>query len=129
MKLTLLSSFLSLTFASSLANATGYEEAELSDLFTSKSTRDNIDQRRDGLAASGNFDQDRRTPGSITVNGIIKRSDGKHTVWVNGRDMKSRTIDGVKVARSQNSTEKVSVYVDGKLVKVKPGERWSEDTD
>jgi hypothetical protein len=104
-----------------------FSEADMSTLFTTAAVRHKIDAQRRGMASSSGAIQ-HVSPSNIKVNGIVKRSDGKSTVWVNGRNnMAHSTVDGVKVLLRQRRTDSVALYVDGKLVRIKPGETWSED--
>jgi len=103
-----------------------YTESDLGRLFTSPEERNSIDKTRGAMSPDPQVQQ-RRSPSSVTVNGIVKRSDGKSTVWVNGKsNLDMRTIDGVKVAPVQRRPGSVAVYVDGELVRIKPGDTWAQ---
>jgi hypothetical protein len=60
----------------------------------------------------------------------MKRSDGKNVVWVNGESTidKSRLGDIRVHQKSIGKEKKVTISVDGKTVRIKPGEAWLKDT-
>lgn len=68
---------------------------------------------------------------NVRVDGIMVRSDGKNVVWVNGGStLDGEPIEGVKVnadAASRDAYD-IQVRIDGKNVKLKPGQNWSEGT-
>lgn len=103
-----------------------FTESDLSTLFSTTQVRNKIDALRNNNAYSSGAVQ-RVSPSSIKLNGIVKRSDGKSTVWLNGRsNIDQATVDGIKVPARQRRTDSVTVYVDGEIVKIKPGETWSD---
>lgn len=104
-----------------------YSEQSLRSLFTSPQERQEIDNNRAGSTSEG---QAIAGPSSVQINGIVKRSDGKNIVWVNGKStMEDSTIDSVKVySNAVNSKDKIPVMVDGRKIYLKPGETWSEET-
>ncbi len=109
------------------AVAKDYSEQSLRTLFTSQQERQNIDNNRKQQGSSA--EQVIVGPSSVRINGIMKRSNGKSVVWVNGKNtMDSSTVDGVKVySNAINSKNKITVMVDGERVYLKPGEAWSEE--
>lgn len=115
------------TLFSSCATASGFNEQMLKQLFTTPSERQSINATRRG-GQSGDFFVS--GPASVQVNGIVSRSDGKSVVWVNGKNtMNNSMVDGVKVySNSMKKNNKIPVRVDGRMVYVKPGETWSEET-
>ncbi|MDT8452258.1 MAG: hypothetical protein RQ936_05875 [Gammaproteobacteria bacterium] len=108
------------------ATAQQYSEQSLKTLFTTPQQRQAIDSDRRNSRASGNQIQD--GPSSIQLNGIVKRSNGKSVVWINGRNtMDSTNVEGYKVySNAINAGNKTPVMVDGKKIYLKPGETWSE---
>ncbi|MDH5766770.1 MAG: hypothetical protein OEZ38_12210 [Gammaproteobacteria bacterium] len=118
-----------LAVATSLPVFSGeYSEQSLRTLFTSPQQRQEIDSNRTaGTKAEG---QTIVGPSSVQINGIVKRSDGKNVVWVNGKStIDGESIDGIKVYSGNiNSKNKIPVMVDGKRVYLKPGESWSAET-
>jgi len=108
----------------SYVNADGFNEQSLKTLFNSPSERKAINATRRGGAG---FESG---PASVELKGVVRRSDGKSVVWVNRKNtMRNTLIDGVKVyPNSINKNNKVPIRVDGRMVYVKPGESWSEET-
>ncbi len=108
----------------SCAVAEGFNEQSLKTLFTSPSERKaiNATRRGDGSFMSG--------AASAQLKGVVKRSDGKSVVWLNRKNTMDNTmIDGVKVyPNAMKKNKKVPLMVDGRMVHVKPGESWSEET-
>ena len=104
-----------------------FRESDLGTLFTTVKQRHQIDRLRKGKVADAPASE-RVSPSHIQVNGIVKSSKGGSVVWVNGRSVRGAvTRDGVKVLRARSSEKSVVMLVDGKLVRVKPGESWSEN--
>ncbi len=62
---------------------------------------------------------------SVTINGIVSRSDGESTVWVNGQPTEGRTEDGMRVTVSPGSQSSVVLREPekGKQVRLKVGQR------
>jgi hypothetical protein len=109
------------------ASAEGFSEQSLKTLFTTPSERQAINANRRGGQSTGGFVSG---PASVQVKGIVKRGDGKSVVWVNNKNtMDNSMVDGVKIySNSMNKSNKIPVRVDGRMVYVKPGETWSEET-
>lgn len=109
------------------ASAVGYNEQMLKQLFTSPSERQSLNSTRRGGQSSDFYVSG---PASVQVNGIVSRSDGKSVVWINGKNtMNNSMVDGVKVySNEMKNNNKIPVRVDGRMVYVKPGETWSEET-
>lgn len=105
--------------------AAGYDANELNNLFTDKKQRANIDAARSGQTS---VESQRST--KVTVNGYMKRSDGKDVVWVNNRStLESSQIGDIKVQQSNiGKNKRVGVTLDGKHVHLKPGETWHKET-
>ena len=114
-------------FLSPCVNAAGFSEQSLKKLFTTPSERQNLNASRRGGQAGDFFVSG---PASVQVNGIVSRSDGKSVVWINGKNtMDNSMVDGVKVySNSMKKNSRIPVRVDGRMVYVKPGETWSEET-
>lgn len=110
--------------------AVDYDERSLEKLFTTPAERSKIDSEKSGDVPQ--FTSRRVAPTSIKVDGVIVRSKGKNTVWINGnRTSGNRIVGGVKVfaASVSKNNLKVPVLVDGRTVRIKPGQSWSEETD
>ena len=110
------------------ALAQDYSEQSLRTLFTSQQQRQDIERGRRG----SNLLEEQALvgPSSVQINGMVKCSNGKSVVWVNGKNtMDSSTVDGVRVySNSINAQNKVPIMIDGRKVYIKPGETWSEET-
>ena len=68
---------------------------------------------------------------SVRVNGVMMRSDGENVVWINGENtLDGEPVKGVKVKpeATDRDTYNVQVLIDGKRIKLKPGQNWSEGT-
>ena len=114
---------------SSFASAEIFDERLLGRLFTSPAERQKIDSENRGDVPQ--VSSSRIVPSSISVNGIVIRSKGKNSVWVNGkRASGNEMVGGVKVFSKSVSKDNVTipVLVDGKSVKIKPGQSWSEES-
>ena len=108
------------------ALAQQYSEQSLKTLFTTPQERQAINSDRKNNRASDN--QAQVGPSSVQLNGIVKRSNGKSVVWINGQNtMDSTNVEGYKVySNAINASNKTPVVVDGKKIYLKPGETWSE---
>ena len=103
-----------------------FNEAELSTLFSTPQLRSKIDTYRSRQEYSSDSIQ-QASPSTIKLNGLVRRSDGNTTVWVNGRsNIDQATVGGVKVPARQRTADSVAVYVDGEIVRIKPGDSWSQ---
>lgn len=66
-------------------------------------------------------------PPIITVHGYVKRSDGKSTVWLNGRPMQEKeATKDIEVGRLQGNTNQVQIKLPGtgQTVKLKAGQSY-----
>ena len=104
-----------------------YNSADLQTLFTDREQRAQIDAIRSGKNTGVKSPQTTR----IKVTGYVTRSDGKSVVWVNNKNtLESTIIGGAKVHQSSiGKNKKVTLSVDGKTKRLKPGESWNKDTD
>jgi hypothetical protein len=61
----------------------------------------------------------------VTVTGVVRRSDGESTVWVNGKPVDGMTADGLKVrlTAGQQGTVIVQDPGQGHTVRLKVGQR------
>ncbi len=123
-----LSSLLFFSFIS--APYAEYDESELKDLFTTKKQRIKIDAKRFGkpVVASVKPQVKKKIKNKkINVSGYMKRSDGKSVVWVNGKStLKNSRVGNVSIQKTGIRNNKVTVSVDGKTIKLKPGQTWIE---
>jgi hypothetical protein len=62
---------------------------------------------------------------SVTINGIVSRSDGESTIWVNGRPTEGQTEDGMRVTISPDSQSSVVLREPekGRRVRLKVGQK------
>lgn len=104
-----------------------YDAADLQKLFTDKKQRARIDATR-----SGNYTRpdSRQQTRKIKVSGYVTRSDGKSVVWINNKNtLDSTKIGDVKVHQSSiGKNKKITVSVDNKTAKLRPGETWYKET-
>jgi len=107
-----------------------FDEKQLQSLFMTVEQREQVDDIRNGTEktiineASARVEKFKK----ITVTGFVKRSNGKNVVWLNGGNtLKSNFSQGVQVqTNSINTLGQVTVIVDDKRLKLKPGESWSK---
>ena len=68
---------------------------------------------------------------NVRLNGVMMRSGGDNVVWINGEStLNGDPVKGIKVnpGSANNETYDVQVRIDGKRVRLKPGQNWSEGT-
>lgn len=58
-------------------------------------------------------------PQTLSVNGMVRRSDGKTTVWVNGRPISDQASAGLTVS---GGTVRIAVPDSGRIVDLKVGQ-------
>ena len=82
--------------------STAYADAKLGRLFFTPDQRAALDQAR---LRNKNLDAaSEPAPDNFTLNGVIKRSDGQHIVWINQRAFSDRSSEErVSVSREKNS--------------------------
>ena len=104
-----------------------YDAADLQKLFTDKKQRARIDAKRSGGYTGSDVQQQTN---KIKVSGYVKRSDGKSVVWINNKNtLDSLRIDDVKVHQSSiGKNKKVTISVDNKTTRLRPGETWYKET-
>jgi hypothetical protein len=106
-----------------------FDESALGRLFTTPQQRHQIDAFRKGKGVGMTHDQ--ISPSDVKIQGMVIRSDGKNTVWVNGKNtIESSKVGGVNVKLNSlnHKTDSVTVVIDKKAVRLKPGQVWSEDS-
>ncbi len=107
------------------------QEPSLGRLFLTPEQRATLDNARrnriraEALAAT--VDKKPKIPPArnVTINGIVSRSDGESTIWVNGRPTEGQTEDGMRVTISPGSPSAVVLREPekGKRVRLKVGQR------
>jgi hypothetical protein len=120
----IISGFLCLVF--SVSCYADYDVADLKKLFTDKNQRAQIDAARTGYHKNSAVKKARQ----VNVKGYVTRSDGKNVAWINDNNtLKKVRVDNVKVhGESIGKNKKVGVTVNGKHIRLKPGETWSESS-
>jgi hypothetical protein len=116
-----------------LCSGTALSEARLNELgrlFTEPAQREKLEAVRHGA-----YDQqpvDASSVTAITVNGVMLRSDGESVVWVNGKS----TLEGqlgqavnVHTGAANQKTYSVPIAVQGRVLRMKPGQSWSDGSD
>jgi len=103
-----------------------YDASDLQQLFTDKKQRSQLDAARSGNVTATEIPQTNQ----VKVSGYVMRSGGNSVVWLNNQNtLDTSKTGGVYVHQSSvGKNKKVRVTVDGKSVKLKPGETWSEDS-
>ncbi|HHJ34782.1 MAG TPA: hypothetical protein ENJ87_03360 [Gammaproteobacteria bacterium] len=99
---------------------------ELGKLFTDKKQRARIDAARSGDYATPSAQKTNK----VRVSGYMKRSNGKSVVWVNDENtLDSTTVGDIRVHRAGlGKDNRVTISVDGKVTRLKPGESWDKET-
>lgn len=71
-----------------------------------------------------------RGPGSITLSGVVRRSDGEYTVWVNGRAVGKGGPPGVSATPSANhpSAARVNLRGTNNPVELRVGQQLKRST-
>jgi hypothetical protein len=107
------------------------QEPSLGRLFLTPEQRATLDNARrnriraEALAAT--VDRKPKIPParSVTINGIVSRSDGESTIWVNGHPTEGQTEDGMRVTISPGSQSSVVLREPekGRRVRLKVGQK------
>jgi hypothetical protein len=115
-----------LLLVTSSVDASGYDDSQLLNLFTDRQQRSQIDALRSGSVS----DEGIRETNKVNLNGYMRRSDGKSVVWVNdGNTIEGTRVDDLRVhSSSVGRDNKVTISVDGKTARLKPGETWIKET-
>ena len=107
------------------------QEPSLGRLFLTPEQRTALDNARrnriraEALAATTVHKKPKIPPArSVTINGIVSRSDGESTIWVNGRPTEGQTQDGMRVTISPGSQSSVELREPekGRRVRLKVGQ-------
>ena len=83
----------------SLMSTAALADDGLGKLFFSPAQRAALDAGKQ-INQPGSADKQARkpdTPPSVTLNGVVVRSDGERTVWINGKPYQQRNPDGIRV--------------------------------
>ena len=105
------------------------EVEELGRLFVDVEQREKLEAVRRGTYER-EVEQESRVS-NVRINGVMMRSDGENVVWINGENtLDGEPVKGVKVNpdSADSETYNVQLQIDGKSIKLKPGQNWSEGT-
>ena len=105
------------------------EVEELGRLFVDVEQREKLEAVRRGTYDMESEQESRVS--NVRINGVMMRSGGENVVWINGENtLDGEPVKGVKVIPdvTDSETYNVQVQIDGKRVKLKPGQNWSEGT-
>lgn len=105
------------------------EVEDLGRLFVDVEQREKLEAVRRGTYDMESEQESRVS--NVRINGVMMRSGGENVVWINGENtLDGEPVKGVKVnpETADNETYNVQVQIDGKRVKLKPGQNWSEGT-
>ena len=100
--------------------------AELGRMFytpAQRATLDNARKQNIRVDIGNDSEQAAPVPQNMSVNGVVRRSDGKNTVWMNNRIVADRNVAGVGVVPSRNDNRvKLTVPDSGRSVDLKVGQ-------
>jgi len=104
-----------------------YDADDLQKMFTDKRQRAQIDAARSGNYTGNEL---QKQTSKVNVSGYMTRSDGKSVVWVNDKNtLESSRVGDVRVHKSTiGKNKKVTVSVEDKTTRLKPGETWYKET-
>lgn len=114
------------------AYSTQPDDANLGRLFTSKTERVVLDKHRRKDLLQDHVDKISSAPMSkkkedaaVVFNGVLKRSDGKKIMWINGKKVTDvKGLNNVKIYRGPDNQNRVVIGVPGKrVVKLEPGQQ------
>ena len=103
-------------------------EASLGRLFFTPAQRLALEEaRRKNVRAEVQAEEKPKAPPvrNVSVTGVVRRSDGESTVWVNGKPVDGATDDGLKVRITAGQQAAVIVQdpAQGRTVRLKVGQR------
>ena len=101
--------------------------AELGRLFFTPAQRATLDKMRAQNVGVGKTAADvvppPPVPHNVTLDGIVRRSDGRNTVWLNNRAVSTPQADGINVATGKNDNRvKLTVPESGRSIDLKVGQ-------
>lgn len=100
--------------------------ADLGRMFFTPAQRATLDSaRKQNLRTEIGSDNQQAAPVSqnLSVNGVVRRSDGKSTVWLNNRPVTERQTGGVNVSTTSNDSRvKLTVPERGRSIELKVGQ-------
>jgi len=103
--------------------------ADLGRMFFTPAQRDTLDNaRKQNIRVEIGSDNEQAAapapvPRNVSVNGVVRRSDGKSTVWLNNRAVSEPRAAGINVAPGKTDNRvKLSVPESGRSVDLKVGQ-------
>ena len=100
--------------------------AELGRLFFTPAQRATLDQMREkniGMEATGDKEPVPPAPRNVSLDGVVRRSDGNNTVWLNNRAVSPPQAGGIGVATGKNDNRvKLTVPESGRSFELKVGQ-------
>jgi hypothetical protein len=104
--------------------------AELGRMFFTPAQRDTLDNaRKQNIRVEIGTDEEQTTttaapvPQNVSVNGVIRRSDGKNTIWLNNRAVSERQPGGISAAIGKSDNRvRLRVPESGRSVDLKVGQ-------
>ncbi len=102
-------------------------------LFMTPADRARIDDARErGLEQPDGNPGDAATPSNrVVINGVVQRSAGNDTVWINGRAVDARQRESAAAMLLRGPDEAGAVIVgraDGRRTELRPGQAWDLNT-
>jgi len=116
---------------SGLSAAGSAQEPPLGRLFLTPEQRAALDNARrnkiraEAVVAAADKKPKAPPAKSVTINGVVSRSDGESTIWINGHATEGETQDGMRAVIAPGSASSVVVRepARGKHVRLKVGQR------
>lgn len=100
--------------------------AELGRLFftpAQRATLDNMREKNIGTETAGVKEPAPPLPQNVTLDGIVRRSDGKNTVWLNSRAVTAPKAGDIGVSTGKNDNRvRLSVPESGRSIDLKVGQ-------
>ena len=109
-----------------MACAGAASAAELGRMFytpAQRATLDNARKQNIRVDIGNDNEQAAPVPQNLSVNGVVRRSDGKSTVWMNNRIVADRNVGGVSVVPGRNDNRvNLTVPDSGRSIDLKVGQ-------
>lgn len=105
------------------------EIEDLGRLFIDVEQREKLEAVRRGTYQSVVKQENRVS--NVRMDGVMTRSNGNNVVWINGEStLDGQPVKGISVnpQTADRETYSVQLKIDGKRVRLKPGQSWSEGT-
>lgn len=115
------------TLATNLASA----EDDLGRLFFTPAQRAALDAGKEiNLPKTDKEPAKRSTPAAITLNGVVVRSDGERTVWINDRAYQGRDPEGLGIRPSAQApaVAEIRIREERKAVQMRVGQTYSSES-